>query len=763
MCIIIIELLLHTLDGKETEAESQFIDTIEQAIAKNLTISRKLAHSIIIGPPGSGKSSLIDRLLKRVRRISKSTGVCDTVIVVDIDEINPSVLHSATGMDSETWKKVDYEASIVKQLGAQSEEWQSKEGNTKEGKSKEEKSKEGQNKVEQSEEATVPPTQSVPINDMRPMPSDSQPPKQKLPPGEISNKEIPPKETPDIQMSMLFPSKKKAVVALTMSKESVLSIIRKYGFDTFKNYLQKTFSLYLRDTGGQVEFQEMLPLLISGPSIFIFVFRIDLNFQSKFHIEYRKGESESINSYTSSITTEEALLQSLASVYAIDTPGKGIVKTHKPLVFIVGTHKDQLGSSADVRIAELNQYIITLIEENGFQDLVLYADKSKGEIFFSVDNTSDSDDDFKLIRSRVNSLVYHRKEFFTIDYPISYLLLCLDLQNVKKSIITLDEFKFLAAKHGIEGDDVFHLLHFLHLRIGIVRYYDVEGLRDIVVIEPQVLFNAITNLVIRTFSCENITHCEAHDFERKGFMTQSVLECVMRGILPASQIEGKFNDEKISSETFLQLLVHLRIITPIVTPEGEEMKYFIPCVLNHVQESSGDDLETEILPLYVKFQCRHCPKGVFGVLVTHLMNPDVSKHNDTNTTFSLIQDKIFRDQVTFDVIYNGFHDEMSVSVNPSHLKLNFIPYSPDNREAFPTKVVCCNVRRIVEDSIDRSLSDLHYSNKKVKSEMCFKCDHCHELHPVSKVGKFHNKLTCSRTRNNDRIPSQGRCWYGEGE
>ena len=403
-----------------------------------------------------------------------------------------------------------------------------------------------------------------------------------------------------------------------------------------------------------------------------------------------------------------------------------------------------------------------MIEENGFQDLVLYADKSKGEIFFSVDNTSDSDDDFKSIRSRVNSLVYHRKEFFTIDYPISYLLLCLDLQNEKKSIITLDEFKFLAAKHGIEGGDIFHLLHFLHLRIGIVRYYDVEGLRDFVVIEPQVLFNAITDLVIRTFSCENITHCEAHDFEKKGFMTQSVLECVMRGILPASQIEGKFNDEKISSETFLQLLVHLRIITPIATPEDEEMKYFIPCVLNHVQESSVDDLETEILPLYVKFQCHHCPKGVFGVLVTHLMNPDVSKQNDTNTTFSLVQDKIYRDQVTFDVTCNGFCDEISISVNSSHLKVSFIPYSPDDREDVPTKVVCCNVRQIVEDSIDRSLSDLHYSSKKVKPEMCFKCDLCSELHPVSKVGKFH-KLTCSTTKSLNRIPSQGRCWYGEGE
>ena len=683
---------------------------------------------------------MIDRLLKRLRkRFSKSTGVCNSVIVVDIDEINPSVFYSAVGMDSETWKEVDYEVSIINQLS-------------------------GQSKAIPLQ--STPPEVQLPEEIQRtneiPTKEDTNeiPTKKEI----QSTNAIPTKEMPAMQVAMHFPSKKKPIAVLTMSKESVLSIIKKYGFNTFKNYLQKTFSLYLRDTGGQIEFQEMLPLLIFGPSIFIFVFRTDLDFQSNFRIEYRKGETESMNCYTSSITTEEALLQSLSSVYAMDIPGKGTVKTHKPLVFIVGTHKDQLGSSADAKITELNQYIISLIVKNGFEDLVLYADKIKGQIFFAVDNTSDSDDDFKLIRSKVNSLVYHRKEF-TIDYPISYLLLCLDLQNVKKSIITLDEFKILAANHGIEGNDVFHLLHFLHLRIGIVRYYDVDGLRDIVVIEPQVLFNTITDLVIRTFSCEvDLTYCEANDFRKKGFMSSSVLEVInneeMKGILPASAFKGKFfSDDKISSETFLQLLVHLRIITPITTPEDEEVKYFIPCVLNHVPKSSGEDVETDILPLHVKFHCRHCPKGVFGVLVTHLNTPDVS---NTNTTFSLIQDKIFRDQVTFDVTCNGFQDEMSLKVHSSHLEINFISYSSDDREDYPIRVACCNVRQIVEDSIGKSLSDLHYSNKKAKSEMCFKCEHCSELHPVIKGSKFH-MFICSTTKSCSRLPPQGRCWYGEGE
>ena len=624
---------LHTLDN--TKSEQEFIDAVEKAIAKSGKISRKLAHSIIIGPPGSGKSSLIDHLLKRLRKtFSKSTGVCDSVIVVDINDINPSAFYTAIGMDSDTWKESNYEVSILNQFGGQ------------------------------SKEIDIPP-QFVPKDDTRLQPSlaEVQSPRGNLPPTKISTNEIPAKEMPAIQVAIHSQSKKKHVAVLTMPKERVLSMVKKYGYDAFRNYLQKTFSLYLRDTGGQVEFQEMLPLLIFGPSIFIFVFRLDLDFKSKFRIEYRNGEDDSINCYTSSITTEEALLQCLASVYAMDSPGKDTFKTHEPLVFVVGTHKDQLGSSADEKIAELNRYIISLIEKNGFKDLVQYADKNKGQIFFPVDNTSESDDDFKLIRSRVNTLINARKEF-TIDYPVSYLLLCLDLQNVKKSIITLDEFKILATNHGIEGNDVFHLLHFLHLRIGIVRYYDVDGLRDIVVIEPQVLFNTITDLVIRTFSCGALIEREMDEFKDKGFMSPSVLDCVTnieekKGILPASAFKGKFfSDDKISSETFLKLLVYLRIITPIATPQDEERKYFIPCVLNHVPESSRD-VQTDILPLHVKFQCHHCPKGVFGVLVSHLLYPDVSKQNDTkqnendtkqndtNITFTLIQDKIYRDQVTF--------------------------------------------------------------------------------------------------------------------
>ena len=372
--------------------------------------------------------------------------------------------------------------------------------------------------------------------------------------------------------------------------------------------------------------------------------------------------------------------------------------------------------------------------------IVQYADKNQNQVIFPVDNTSDSDEAFKKIRSNVNSLIYGRDEF-AIEYPVSYLLLCLDLQN----ILTMGDFRALASRHGIEGDDVFHLLQFLHLRIGIVRYYDAEGLRDIIVIEPQVLFNTITDLVVKTFSCTALKTSEVSDFEKKGLFTASVLKSV---------ISTSTSGDNISVDKFIQLLVHLRIITPFTAAKDQEVKYFIPCVLNHVRESTEEALKTDILPLAVKFQCNHSPKGVFGVLVSHLLTPSVD--SASGMKFSLMKDRIFKDQVSFEVDFRG---ELVVSIYSSHLEIKFSPYSSEESE-LPIEEVCCSIREILEESIYSSLRDLHYSEERVQPKMCFKCQDYTELHPVTK-GKLFHRISCSATRKIIRLPPQARCWYGE--
>ena len=498
----------------------------------------------------------------------------------------------------------------------------------------------------------------------------------------------------------------------------------------------------------------MIALLVFGPSIFLFVFRTDLDFQSTFSVKYRASEGETINCYTSSITTEEALVQCLASVYAMDTPGKAEVKTHKPLVLIVGTHKKNLDPLADEKIAKINEHLDSVLKKNGFKDLVEYVDDSKGQVMFAVDNKSESDEDFQAIRSRIHSLI--SREEFTIEYPITYLLFCLELQNLKCSVLSLEECKAMAAKYGIVGDKVSHLLEFLHLRIGVIQYHDVNGLRHIVINKPQVLFNKVTDLIIRTFSTRSkaLRGKEQRDLE-KGIVTASVLKTVAG------------NSDQITCEEFLKLLEHLRIITPYPSTAAaatgdEEKRYFIPCVLNHVQESSAEELHTDISPLYIRFQCSHCPKGLFGVLVTHLMTPKSDgEPNDSHISFALNQDKIFKDQVSFDVCRYADEEELCLKMLPTHLEVKFSPSQSDDRDSSISET-CSDIRQVIDTSIYRSLDDLHYNKQKVKPVMCFRCEHCSELHQVKK-GKEYYKVFCKVTDKNTRIPKQGRFWYNEGE
>ncbi len=709
-------------DGDEVE----FIKGVE-ASKESGSIKRKLAHFTFLGPTGSGKTSLMDRLLGRaIKEFSSSTGLCDPLIVVDITVPNPSTYHSATMMGSDTWKVIDFKLSFLGQMGKDSIIIPSRDTPNNDPVLPEVN-------PTHNVHAPVPSPQSLLQGATNHMPKLSQ-----VSPQDITTR----LEAESIQVS----SRERAPIRVPILsfKESFASIIKKCGFNEFEKHLKKTSSLYLRDTGGQVEFQEMIALLIVGPSIFFFVFRLDRDLKEKFTVEYRKSPGKSLNCYTSSITTEEALLQCLASVYFMDTPDKDSVKTHKPLVYIIGTHSDQLGSDATTKIADVNGCLDFIIRSNGFQDLVEYANKDEKCVAFTVDNTSSSEEKFRLIRSRVNTMINGRSEFI-IEYPISYLLYCLDLQNVKESVLTLEECRDLASRYGIVGDQVFHLLHFLHVRIGNLRYFNTEGLKHIVVKEPQVLFNKVTDLIITTFSSGVLTTSEALDYEKKGILSASAFEDVSS------------DNDKISPEDFLLLLVHLRIISHISSSgEDDTERYFIPCVLNHVPESVEKESETDILPLFVKFRCDHCPKGLYSVMITYFIRPD--EGDDYNTSFILLKDKIFKDQVSFEVHSHSLnmYDQISLKFNSSHLEINIFPeHSHDDSSL---NAVCTCIRLIILRFISKSLKDLHYKKDKVDPVMCFRCEYCSELHPVLGGRKYR----CGKTRRTSGIPLSGRWWYNEG-
>ena len=342
--------------------------------------------------------------------------------------------------------------------------------------------------------------------------------------------------------------------------------------------LKRKSSLYIRDTGGQVEFQESLSLFIYGPSIFIFVLRTDIDIHKKTIIRYRAPSGKIINQYQSSISTVDALVQFLISVSAIEITEEGVFQkggnyqSHKPVVFIVGTHIDRLMSRAST-IAEINKILDRIIREHGFTSIVHYSYAASASVMYTVDNTCEDDQHFRILCSDINSYIENRNEF-NVQYPVSYLLFCLELQNIKATVLSIEEFTRLACQFSITSNQISNLLDFLRYRIGIIQYYDVNNLSEIVIKEPQVLFNKVTDLLEKTFlSSVALKMDEQTNFHRKGILEASVL----------GNIFGK-NEDDVTPKQFLTLMVHLRLAIPFTDKLGTQ-KYFIPSVLNHAPYS----------------------------------------------------------------------------------------------------------------------------------------------------------------------------------
>ena len=663
-----------------------------KAVVQNQQIERKMANVILKGLPEAGKSTLLNRLLKRpFKNISSSTGVSDGVVVVDIQPT--STLTSATASDNSSWEVIDFDTSMYSQL--------------------------------EDLKKFLPSTQEESIEDNTS--SDS--------PGyKIYN-----------------------VSGISEVPDNIKKVVSAHNIKSIEDLKLKN-SLYIRDTGGQVEFQESLTLLVYGPSIFIFVLRTDIDIDQKTIVRYRSPSGEIINEYQSSISTVDALVQFLSSVSAIDTTEEGVFqqggayKSHEPVVFIVGTHIDLLKSRAGSVIAEINKRLDRIIRNHGFSSVVRYANAASLTVMYTVDNTTVKDDNFKILRSDINGYICSRHEFMVL-YPVSYLLFCLELQNMKAAIISIAKFRQLASKFSITSSQINHLLHFLHFRIGIIQYYDIDNLSDIVIKEPQVLFNKVTDLLVKTFlSSKAMKMDQQRIFQERGILDAALLQSILG--------ESK---NQITAKQFSAFMVHLRMAVPFTDKWGIK-KYFIPSVLNHAPASTGIQRKTDIAPLAICFELGHCPQGLFGVLISHLMSPDKSH----DFSFDLSEDKIYQDQVFLLVSSSEEVDQISLERHLSRIEVTMYleGSSSDTESIIPRSTtpttVCTTVRSILQDCLQLSMTTLHYDGKKLRPKFCLACLTCTDLQEV-KCGAEHTYMNCKTCSAKRQISSSGMFWFKQSK
>ena len=671
---------------------------------------------------------------------SPSTGVADKVVQVEIVRSSTA----ATTVSGSTWVKLshDDEAVTVVMDTSQSHSGQAAHSETHSQTSV------AVSPVNQTELTTTTLVSSVPEHRNQPQPHQSPSP-----------------ATASTQPHLPSPS-------------TTNTVDLKPSLDLCRNALQRNpgyasqergWMVYLTDTGGQIEFQELLPLLVSGLSVFFLVFRLDHDLNKRYMVEYVRSTGVTSEPYQSNFTVKEALLQSLASIASMGAyVSKGEQAALRSKVFFVGTHKDMVSQK---RINRIDRCLQQMVRSTGLyrEGMIQFASESR--MLLAVNNLSRDDSDVQLVRAAVERV--GSQGDFKIRAPPSWMIFSLTIRKHNERVLSYEQCFQIARECGIETrEELNEALWFLHTKVGLIRYFQGEGLEDlqkIVITDPQILFDMNTDLVVETFTFDNVDPIIRKYFKKRGIFPFSTFE----------RISGS-SEQLLTPSRLVKILEHLHIIAPLEEEDGER-RYFMPCVLAHTKPAEATSLVERIAraitavfrpsaeqtrnssSLLIGFRCGYCPKGLFAALVVCLL-----ANTESDFQWRLQTDRIFRDQISFLV---GPYDTVTITVHPKFLEITCTPTpseSTHNRR-FPPATTCGEVRRYIEGGIHEVTSALHYT-RDAAHYLAFCCPGDHrgpdprEPHPAEI--NFHSGVPCTlrcelAEERTFRLPPGHERWFTE--
>ena len=440
--------------------DDYYLSICEQVMRESGAMDQTIMHCIFVGPAGVGKSSLLKRLLRmKLDPERTSTQAVEKSIRV---EVIRNVSRTAARMSGLDWKRIDdlkiQASGLIGQLSTKKEEDSIASGPNKHLSTKQEKAK------QEEEKSTVEEDPGKLVYEQT---------------GNISEAKT------LFENTVSQSNESKTLTDLKFSKtiNFFRHALKEKGVSELKQHVNSS-TLYLTDSGGQPEFQELLPALVVGPCVFFVVFPLNKSLKEKYKVEYVKPvEKKCIKKYSSSLTVQEDILRSLASIASTkykDKDGNEV----KPRVMLVATFKDKVPEEnvRQKRLKELND----LIRDTDAYRQGMIIDASETQMVFTINNVSnkEAENDSNEIRDAFQVIA----DGFKVSAPSPWLIFSILVQHVhaNDSVISKQECFKVAKECGIRSDIEFEAaLQFLHKQTGILHHYMEPPELSTIVIHPN--------------------------------------------------------------------------------------------------------------------------------------------------------------------------------------------------------------------------------------------------------------------------------------
>lgn len=486
------------------------------------------------------------------------------------------------------------------------------------------------------------------------------------------------------------------------------------------------WTLYISDVGGQLEFQELIPALTNGPSLHFLVVAANIGLNNRCPVVYH-CKSGSTKPYDSNHTLKENVLQQLATI--MSTGKKGL----EPKIVFFLTFTDKVTPQ---KLSQIDQELMQAVKcTDAFTSgAIELADV--GLLCHAIDNTNPSAEDLLRIRRSVERI--GKREGVGSTYkvltPCSWLQFGIALRLTNSPVLKYDDCVKIGHQCNIfSTEELNDALRFLHYKVGLIRYFGtVEQLKDIVIVQPKILFGNVTRLVKDTFTFKNLPPFKFEMFCYKGIFSKDMVRKINTG------------SKLLTRDKLLVFLKHHHILAPV-----SEERYFLPCSLVHAKQPEESQRESEIPPLLIAYERGYVPRGVFGFAIADLITNQLNQ-------MSLEEDKIYRDQVTFQ--YGPYLSEIRLSSFPAYIRIDVFPKYANE---FSTAEMCCKIKRQMESSLSTVIKKLNYT-ENVNYYVGFMCTLCDVVHPAKlKQHKGKYLLTCKIKKKPIPPPEGYLLWFNE--
>ncbi len=379
--------------------------------------------------------------------------------------------------------------------------------------------------------------------------------------------------------------------------------------------------VYLLDTGGQPQFQELLAAFLHRALTFVYVTKLSESLSHLPMVDYYDSEGRKCGtSYASPLTNLQILLHYLQVMQS-----RCHDQREGPSVFIVGTHKDLESTSdqSETR-AEKNEKLASILRPRFGRKLGYYRIAEEEEIIFPLNAKQPGPED-QDVAEQLRNVVGDMSRDTPVRIPFPWYVFEQFLRKLaaKKgvNILSLRECQQVAEWLSM-GPDACHAALVFLAKLNVL-FYDPEHLPGVVFVSSQVLLSIVTALVylvhvLRGEKSDKSVDLQLSrsvnwiDFRDYGLLT---LE-----LLASKRFEGHYRDGVFSPCDLITLLKGRQIVAQI-----NESKFVMPCLLPEISPSESEchrrlDLSSPAFPLLVEYPDRWLPAGVFTLLVAYLQN-----------------------------------------------------------------------------------------------------------------------------------------------